>query len=60
MGYRIVTYNGDIMEDGFKTATEAHVFMHTKWNKIFIQDMSLRIEKEEEDEVCNYIPDKEC
>lgn len=50
MSYKIVDYEGETLEDGFVTATDAYTYMSILFTKDHIKNMSLRVVKEENDE----------
>ena len=50
MSYKIIDYEGETLEDGFVTATDAYTYMSILFTKDHIKNMSLRVVKEENDE----------
>lgn len=50
MGYKIIDYEGETLEDGFVTATDAYTYMSILFTKDHIKNMSLSVVKEENDE----------
>lgn len=41
--YKIVDYEGETVQDGFYTATNAYIFMSTLFTKEHIKNMGLRV-----------------
>ena len=50
MSYKIIDYEGETLEDGFVTATDAYTYMSILFTKDHIKNMSLRVVQEENDE----------
>lgn len=50
MGYKIIDFDGDTVQDGFYTATAAYMYMQDLYSKDFIKDIGLRVVREEKDE----------
>lgn len=50
MSYKIVDYEGETLEDGFVTATDAYTYMSKLFTKEHIKNMGLRVVREEKDE----------
>lgn len=50
MGYKIIDYEGETVEDDFYTSTAAYMFMQDLFTKEHIKTMGLRVVKEEKDE----------
>lgn len=48
MGYKIIDYEGETLEDGFVTATDAYTCMSKLFTKEHIKNMSLRVVKQED------------
>ena len=47
MSYKIVDYEGETLEYGFKTATDAYTCMSKLFTKEHIKNMGLRVVREE-------------
>lgn len=47
MGYKIIDYEGEVVNDGFATYTEAFHWMTTTFTKKHIQLMGYKIVKDE-------------
>ena len=53
MSYKIIDFEGDTVMDGFKTATDAWVYMKRNYTQYHITNLDLQVIKEDkEDGTC--------